>query len=144
MNANTKCNLYRLIIILFPLLILLVVIFDESPKKTDNHEIEENVEQIEYGDKLKHQIDYLSQVKVSAQSLLDRKENAVWAAFALYITGLVFFYSYQKKLQKLSCIQKFLISLLLIITAISVFAFMHNIHQSMIRRLVHALPRYCF
>jgi len=138
MTDKIKCILCICSIVLFLSLILIKVKFDESSTRTDNHERKANVEQINYGDKLKYQIDYLSQVNVSSQSLLDRKENAVWAAFALYITGLVLFYRHLKKLQKLGCSLKCGISLLLIIIAISVFAFIHAQYSSIYDTKAHA------
>ena len=108
------------------MLILTKITCDEPQTKDNDILTEVNFEQENNGNKLKYQIDYLSQLKETSQSLLERKENAVWAAFALYITGLVFFFRKLNEIQKLECYKRILTCLILLIVAIFVFAFIQG------------------
>jgi hypothetical protein len=130
MKNKTKCILKLISIFTFLLLVIIKIVVDESEIESLNIIGEDNIEHANYENKLKYQIDYLSQLKDTSQSLLDRKENAVWAAFALYITGLVLLFKYLKEFQKLKCGKQILISFILLIIAISVFAFIHAQYSS--------------
>ena len=92
------------------------------------------LEQRNSENKLKYQIDYLSQIKVSTDLVIDRKENAAWVALTLYLSGLVFFFYYQPlkriKRKDLSCPCRILAVLILIIIAITTFAFIHAQYSS--------------
>ena len=130
MNNKTKCKFGLISFYVFLIVLILKVFFDESSTGYDNIQTESQIENSSYESKLENQIDYLTQLKETSQSLLDRKENAVWAAFALYITGLVLFFKSLKKYQNQNCRNKILLCFTLFIIAITVFAFIHAQYSS--------------
>jgi hypothetical protein len=130
MNSKTKCIIISVISVFILILIIFKILFDESQIKESNSFKNVKFEQASDENKIKYQIDYLSQVKETSQSLLDRKENAVWAAFALYVTGLVFLFRRLEEYKKLECYKRILICFIIILIAISVFAFIHAQYSS--------------
>ena len=130
MNDKNKCRLCFYLACACLLTILIVIICDEPKIIDENKDIKVYWEQSNDTTKLNYQIEYLSQINTSSQSLLNRKENAAWAAFALYLSGLVLFFSSLKNFRNTKCCKKILASLLLLLIAVCVFAFIHAQYSS--------------
>ena len=129
MHERKKCILFVSVFFIFLLLMIIKIFWSNSnnQKQLSNIELKfaksDSVELI-------NQIEFLKQKHSLYQSVLDRKENAAWAAFALYLTGLVLFYKRVLKIDRKKCSAKFILTSVLLIFAICVFAFIHAQYSS--------------
>ncbi len=124
-------------------LLLLIILYDctidESSDQNQSKKVGFIFENDSNKTKLNHQINYLTQKSAISQSLIDRKENAAWAAFALYLTGLGLVFKFlhgNKPFKKFKSI--IIVSLIILAMAISVFAFIHAQYSSIYDTNAHA------
>lgn len=80
--------------------------------------------------KLELQINYLTQRKISSTTWTIQKETNAWAAFALYLTGVVVLFNFLHKIRFNYFVTFIIIIFIIVSAATSTFAFIHSQYSS--------------